>query len=264
MKADNLLDKTFLITGASSGIGSAIAYELAARGANLIISARRTEKLKLVAEKSKQLGAGKVYLFPLDLSILDQIDRLELFIENNELTIDGLINSAGFGYSGNFVQMDFAQVEKMFQVNVLGLMYLTQRIAIKMIDQGFGEIINLASLAGKVATADYAIYAATKSAIISFSHALRLELKDSGVHLTVVNFGPVNTPFFDQIEKQRREKSLNSYFTLEVEKAAKIVVNSLGKNKREVNRPFILSMGALVYQLAPQFTEKIIVNYFDA
>ncbi len=264
MKTDDLLDKTFLITGASSGIGSAIAYELAARGANLIISARRTEKLNRVAEKSKQLGAGKVYLFPLDLSILDQIDRLELFIENNELTIDGLINSAGFGYSGNFVQMDFAKVEKMFQVNVLGLMYLTQRIAIKMIDQGFGEIINLASLAGKVATADYAIYAATKSAIISFSHALRLELKDSGVHLTVVNFGPVNTPFFDQIEEQRREKSLNSYFTLEVEKAAKIVVNSLGKNKREVNRPFILSMGAIVYQLAPQFTEKIIVNYFDA
>lgn len=264
MKTDTLLNKTFLITGASSGIGCAIAYELAAKGANLIISARRIQQLERVAEKSKQLGAGKVYIFPLDLSDLNQIDRLELFIEKNELTIDGLINSAGFGYSGNFVQMDFIQVEKMFQVNVLGLMYLTQRIAIKMIDQGFGKIINLASLAGKVATADYAIYAATKSAVIAFSHALRMELNKTGVDLTVVNFGPVKTPFFNQIDNLRKEKSLNSFFALEAEEAAKIVVNSLRKNKREINRPLILSVGAKVYQLAPQLIEKIIANYFDA
>ena len=144
MKVDDLENKTFLITGASSGIGCAIAYELASKGANLIISARRIEQLKRVAEKSKQLGAGKIYIFPLDLSNPEQIDRLELFIERNELRIDGLINSAGFGYSGHFVKMDFLEVEKMFRVNVLGLMYLTQRIAIKMIYQGSGEIINLA------------------------------------------------------------------------------------------------------------------------
>lgn len=263
MKQSDLKGKTFLITGASSGIGRQIAYELGSRGANLILSARRVNILEKVEEKLKESGAGKVILFPLDLSNIEEIDRLELFIIKNDLIIDGLINSAGFGYSGNFVTMDFNQVERMFQVNVLGLMYLTQRIAIRMIDQGHGELMNLASLAGKIATADYAVYGATKAAIIAFSHSLRMELKKTGVHLTVVNFGPVDTPFFDRIENQRKEKSLNSFFTLDVEQAAQVVVKNLGKNKKEINRPFTLGLGAKLYQLAPNFVGKIVDNYFE-
>ena len=258
-----LTNQTFLITGASSGIGARIAEELAIKGAHLILAARRVNYLNVISDRAKKLGASSVTIFPLDLSNLEHIDRLLLFIEKNNLKIDGLINSAGVGYSGPFVNMEFDDAEYLFRVNVLGLMYLTQQIAIQMIDQGKGEIVNLASLAGKVPTKGYAVYAATKAAIIAFSHALRMELKNTGVHLTVVNFGPVKTSFFDHIEDKRKEKSMNSFFTLEVDEAAEIVVKSLGKNKREINRPFLLNLGHKLYSLAPQIVEKALLYYFD-
>lgn len=263
MHKKDLHNKTILITGASSGIGAQTACDLAERGANLILVARRLNRLESLKIKCKQLGAGKVWVFPLDIANAIHIDRLNDFIMENGLSIYALINNAGFGYGGPFAKMDFNKVEELFQVNVLGLMYLTQKIAIYMLDQGYGHIINVASLAGKVPTADYAIYAATKAAVIAFSDSLRMELQDQGIAVTVVNFGPVDTPFFDQMTSARKEKALQSFYTLEVEEAAKIIAQVVGKNKREINRPFMLNVGAKIYQLAPRLIETILLKYFE-
>lgn len=259
----DLQGKMILITGASSGIGAETACELAQRGASLILSARRIDRLEELKEKCERFGGGEIYIFPMDLAMVDQIDRLENFIDKNGLQIDILINNAGFGYAGPFVEMDFNQVENLFQVNVLSLMYLTQKIALRMLDQGKGQIINLASLAGKVATADYAIYAATKAAVISFSNSLRMELKDFGVNLTVINLGPVDSSFFDHIDGKRKEKVLNGFFTLEIKEAAEIVANAVGTSKREVNRPILLNIGAKLHNLAPSLVDQIILKYFN-
>lgn len=259
----NLREQTVLITGASSGIGQETAYKLAMRGANLILTARRVERLKAVKLQCEKIGAGKVVIFPMDLAQPNHIDRLLQFINKKEMAVDVLINNAGFGYAGTFVEMDFQKVQDLFQVNVLGLMYLTQKIAIQMLDQGHGQIINQASLAGKVATADYAIYAATKAAVISFSNALRMELKTFNIALTVVNFGPVNTPFFDQIEGERKEKTLDSFFTLTTGQAAKVLADAVGSKKREINRPRILSVGAKLAQIAPSLVDSVVSKYYN-
>lgn len=259
----DLTNQTILITGASSGIGQETAYKLAMQGANLILTARRVERLEAVKIQCEKIGPGEVAIFPMDLAQADHIDRLFQFINKKEMTVDVLINNAGFGYAGPFVEMDFQKVHNLFQVNVLGLMYLTQKIAIQMLDQGHGQIINQASLAGKVATADYAIYAATKAAVISFSNALRMELKDFNIDLTVVNFGPVDTPFFDEIEGIRKEKTLDSFFTLTTSQAAKVLAEAVGSKKREINRPRLLSVGATLAQLAPSLVDSVVSKYYN-
>ncbi|MDN6195781.1 MAG: SDR family NAD(P)-dependent oxidoreductase, partial [Atopostipes suicloacalis] len=238
------------------------AYQLAKKNKNLILTARRVEKLKKIKDKCEKIGIGKIYVFPMDLSSVTQIDQLDRFIANNNIQIEVLINNAGFGYAGSFVKMSDKKIEELFRVNVLGLMYLTQRIAISMLDYGKGQIINLASLAGKVATADFAVYAATKAAVIAFSNALRLELKKHGINITLINFGPVDSPFFNKITGHRRKQSLNSPFILKTEAAAKQVVRAVGKNIREINRPLLLAFGAKLYSIAPALVDQVLLSYF--
>lgn len=259
----NIKGKTILITGASSGIGEETAYQLAKKGAHLILAARRVHELEMIQKRCKKMGNGRINIFPMDLSNINDIDRLERVLTNKNIQIDILINSAGIGYAGSFVQMTDQRIEKILKVNLLGLIYLTKRLALKMIDQEKGQIINLASLAGKVARANHAIYAASKSAVIAFSNSLRLELKSLGIRVTVINFGPVNSPFFDKIEGPEKEKSLNSIFTLETEEAAKIVINTISKNKREVNRPFSLAVASKLYNLFPSLGDHILLKYFN-
>ena len=257
-----LKDKTILITGASSGIGDYVAYEAATKGANLVLCARREDKLRDVKSRCEALGASTVYAIPLDLDDPDSMDRLVKQLDEMTIRIDTLINNAGFGHSEPFVTTDFKLVQNMFQVNVLGLMYLTQQLALIMLEQGSGQIINVASLAGKTSTPNYATYGATKGAVISFSNALRMELKPHNIQVTTVNFGPVDTPFFDNIEKNRREASVNGPLALTVTKAAQTVVKTIGTAKREVNRPLLLAAGAKFYALVPEVGDYILMNFF--
>ena len=252
-----------LITGASSGIGEETAYQLAESGKNLILIARRLEKLEQVKQRCEEIGSKKCLVFPIDLTKTSQIDQVLDYIEKKNIVIDVLINNAGFGHLGPFLEMDYAKIENLFKVNVLSLMYLTQKIALRMLDQKSGKIINLASLAGKVSRKDFAVYAATKAAVIAFSNSLRLELKNQGIHVCLINFGPVKSPFFDQIEGPGIEKSKNSFFALETEKAAGYVVKAVQKNIREINRPILLNLGAKLYNLLPTLVDKILLVYFN-
>lgn len=256
------MSKTILITGASSGIGEYVAYEAAAKGANIVLCARREDKLLDVKYRCVELGAGQVYVIPVDIANPESLDRLIDYLAEMNIQVDTLINNAGFGHSEPFVTTDFDLVTNMFQVNVLGLMYLTQQIALTMLDNGCGQIINVASLAGKTSTPNYATYGATKGAVISFSNALRMELKPHNIQVTTVNFGPVDTPFFDNIERNRREASVNGPFSLTVTKAAEIVVKTIGTSKREVNRPLLLAAGAKFYALIPEVGDYILMNVF--
>lgn len=256
-------NQTILITGASSGIGQQVAYESAKDGANLILCARRTDKLEEVKNTCESLGAHSVRIFSLDIGEPENIDNLMDFLNIENIQVDVLINNAGFGHDEPFLETDFDLVLDLFKVNVLGLMYLTQKIAVNMLDQPKGQIINIASLAGKVSTPNYATYGATKGAVISFSNALRMELKAVNIQVTVVNFGPVDTPFFDHVGSDRKEKADKSPFTLTVEQAGKIVTNTIGTKKREVNRPLLLAAGAKIYHVAPQLVDYVLVKYYN-
>lgn len=259
-----LKDKTVLITGASSGIGLEAAYEAAQAGANLVLSARRVDKLVEAKLNCEELGAGEVIAFPVDIADPDSVDTLVVYLKKEAIQIDVLVNNAGFGHSEPFVDLDFQVVTDLFRVNVIGLMYLTQKVAIMMLDQEKeGQIINVASLAGKVSTPNYTAYGATKGAVISFSNALRMELKPFNIHVTTVNFGPVDTSFFDNIERSRRESAENNPFRLSATTAGEIVAQTIGTKKREVNRPILLAIGAKLYEFIPAIGDYILVKYFE-
>lgn len=252
---------TVLITGASSGIGKQTAFEEAMKGSNLILVARRLDKLEEVKAICEQLGSDSVRIHVLDISEANSIDQLTSYLKEERVQVDVLINNAGFGNSESFFALDFKIVQAIFQVNIIGLMYLTQQIALHMLENGSGQIINVASLAGKVSTPKYTAYGATKGALISFSNALRLELKEYNIHVTVVNFGPVDTPFFDQIDRSKKQMAKNGHFTLPEDKAGKIVSDTVGTKKREVNRPLLLAAGAKIYHLFPSLGDYILSEF---
>lgn len=249
----NLLNQTVIVTGASSGIGKDVAINAAKCGANLILVARNEAKLLQVKNECIRVGAESArheYLI-VDMSDPDQIvEGVKKAHEIND-DIDVLVNAAGFGDFSNYLEADFDKIEKMFRVNVLGLMLMTRLVAEKMIDNGRGHIFNVGSMAGKITTPKSAAYAATKAAVIAFSDGLRLELKPFGVYVTTINPGPVKTNFFDVADHSGNYLDSVKNMALDPDKLAWEIVNTFGKNKREINRPRYMELAAVLYKLAP-------------
>lgn len=260
---NKLKDKVIWITGASSGIGEELAYQLAEQGATVIISARRKDKLVAIkAECVKRFDANMI-VYPLDVSDPNEIKRAVDHLSSKLKKIDVLVNSAGFGHTGYFIDYDFSKAEQMFKVNVLGLMYMSQLVALKMIPNNSGQIVNISSIAGKIATPKSSIYAATKHAVTGFSNALRLELKEHNIDVTTINPGPVETAFFDVFDPNREYVNSIRPFVLEVEEVASKTVKAIASPKREVNMPFILEVANRVYTLFPKTGDYLTRTIFN-
>ena len=260
---NDLVGKTVLITGASSGLGEAIAYEASKKGAKVILCARRVDKLKIILEKCQKLSQQEGAYYALDIADYNQVEEVFENIVIDFEKIECLVNCAGFGLFEPFLETNFKETEKMFSVNVLGLMYLTQKIALEMAKNGAGHIINIASQAGKMATPKSSIYAATKFAVIGFSNSLRLELKPLGIAVTTVNPGPIRTPFFDLADPSGDYLNSVSAFSLEPEQLAKRIVQSMGTFKREINAPFVMEFASKCYQLFPHVGDYLASNVFN-
>lgn len=258
-----LTGKTVFITGASSGIGEEMAYEAARQGANLVLAARREEKLNSVKQKCENLSGISASVFKLDVSDPDSIIQTVDKIIEQTGTIDVLINNAGFGFTNDFLTFDMKKAESLFRVNVLGLMYITQLVALHMAKNQAGHIFNVGSIAGKAATPKTAVYSASKFAVIGFSNALRLELRPLNIKVTTVNPGPVDTDFFDQFDPEGDYLGKVKLFVLTPEKVAKKTIDAIGKNKREINLPGILSSASYFYQLFPRIGDFLTIKLFD-
>lgn len=249
----NLLDQTVLVTGASSGIGRMVAINAAQAGANLILVARNSEKLASVKQECIEVGSEYSNHEYLSIDMADTkaiVDGVET-IEDNFNTVDVLVNAAGFGDFSNYLDTDFDTVEKMFRVNVLGLMLMTRLIAKQMVDAGHGHIFNVGSMAGKIATPKSAAYAASKAAVIGFSDGLRLELNPLNVWVTTVNPGPVDTNFFEVADHSGTYLQSVKNFVLDPNKLAIEIVNSFNRKKREINRPRYMELASILYKMAP-------------
>lgn len=252
-KMNNLLNQTVLVTGASSGIGKDVAINSARMGANLILVARSEDKLIQVKNECTRVGAENAHheYILIDMSdpkqITDGVDQAFEISEN----IDILVNAAGFGDFSNYLDTEFSTVEKMFRVNVLGLMLMSRLIAGKMISNGHGHIFNVGSMAGKITTPKSAAYSATKAAVIGFSDGMRLELKPFGIRVTTINPGPVATNFFDVADHGGNYLDSVKYFVLDPDKLAWDIVNTFNKSKREINRPRYMELAAVLYRIAP-------------
>ena len=126
-----------------------------------------------------------------------------------------------------------------------------------------GHIINIASMAGKMATPKSTIYSATKFAVIGFSNALRLELKPFGIHVTTVNPGPIETNFFNIADPNGSYLDKIGAMVLQADDLAKEIVNTFGKNKREINRPRLMNTAAFFYQVFPTIGDYLAGGIFN-
>lgn len=188
------MDKKFaLITGASSGFGVDFAHILAKEGKNLIITARRVSNLEALKAEIENKYQVQVIVIPADLSTLEGTKSL---IDNSQqYEVDVLINNAGFGVYGHYLDSTWEDLNKMIQVDITALSYLTHAFGNKMKKSGGGNILLVGSVAAFQATPTYAAYAASKSYVLHLGEALNYELKSSGVNVTVLNPGITATEF---------------------------------------------------------------------
>lgn len=195
-------DKNVLITGASSGIGEAFAYLLAAQGANLAITARSLDKLQVLAETLRSRHAVKVEVVTSDLAAPTGARRLVEALTSREFSVELLINNAGFGARGEFADLSIARQLEMIQVNVSSLVELTHLILPDMKSRREGAILNVASTASFQAVPYFAVYGATKAFVLSFSEALWYECKTYGIRVTALCPGSTATNFQDTAGSQ--------------------------------------------------------------
>ncbi|MFS0656314.1 SDR family NAD(P)-dependent oxidoreductase [Bacillus sp. 179-C3.3 HS] len=249
---ERLKGKRIWITGASGGIGEKMAYLASAQGAEIIISARRIEKLERVKEKIVNHG-GKCRIVQLDVSQLENIDRAYQEVG----AVDILVNNAGFGVFDLVEDASIEEMVSMFEVNVIGLIACTKKVIPDMKQRGQGHIINIASQAGKIATPKSAIYSASKHAVLGFSNSLRMELVDCGIHVTTVNPGPIATDFFTIADRSGEYVKNVDFMMLNPDKVAGKIVAAMMTKKREINLPGWMNAGSKLYQLFPFLFEKV-------
>ena len=190
-------DRWALITGASSGIGAEFARLLAGRGMHLVLVARRRELMEELAEELDTRHGTQTEIIVSDLGEPGQVKQLVDETNSRGVTVDLLVNNAGFGFVGEFATTDVDRMSEMIRVNIAALTELTYAFLPGMLQRGEGAVINVASVAGFQPVAYMPVYSATKAFVLHFSEALWAELRDHGVTVTALCPGTTRTEFFD-------------------------------------------------------------------
>ena len=239
-----------LVTGASSGIGAEIAKLLAAKGYNLIVVARRAERLADLKSKILKTYPVKIIEVELDLSSPDSAKRLFNLVLEKKITVEILVNNAGVGMQGKFLEMDVYQIEKMFQLNMTTLTLLTLLFGNEMKRMGGGYILQVSSASAFLPTPYVSAYAATKAFVLSFSEALTFEFRGSGVSVTTLYPGITTTEFNEHAEANSPGFMKPSILT--AEQVAKIGLRAMFKRRRKIVPGFINKVTAIVNGVFPR------------
>ncbi len=186
-----------VITGASSGIGEALAHLFAREQQTLVLVARRKDKLDGLAKALNSKYGVKVHVIALDLQQMGAAAQLMNEVSNLKLTVDTLVNNAGFGVSAPFAKSDASQTSGMMQLNMVALTELTHMVLPMMLERGHGRIMNIASVVAFQPCPYFAVYAATKAHVLSFTEALAEEMRGRGILVTAVCPGSTATEFHD-------------------------------------------------------------------
>jgi len=188
---------TALITGASSGIGRALAREFAAHGHDVVLVARTSDALDVLAAELAREHGVRASALSTDLTHVDAVPRLVAELDAAETTIDVLVNNAGFALQGAFAELPIDRQLQMIQLNAMVLTDLTRRFLPGMLARGRGGVLNVGSTAAFQPGPFMAVYYATKAYVVSFSEALAEELSGSGLRVSCVAPGPTETRFAD-------------------------------------------------------------------
>jgi short-subunit dehydrogenase len=195
----HLSNNTALVTGASSGIGRAIASELAAAGCNLILVARSAPALQRVAAQLSAAHTVQVDMLAADLAQADCGPAIQQQLETRGLHADILVNNAGIGNYGPFETLSSRTEQELIAVNIAAVVGLSHAVIPGMLSRGSGAILNIASTSAFQPCAFMAVYAASKAFVLSFSEALWAEYRGRGIHVVALCPGPVETPFITKL-----------------------------------------------------------------
>jgi uncharacterized protein len=201
MRQNSWSGKQALITGASSGIGAATARLLAGRGLRVILTARRVDRLQSLA-KELQASGGSAEVLSADLEQSEDRARLTAEVLQRFGCPDVLVNNAGIGWYGYYADMSPELAHKMLELNVCAVMDLTRQFLPHMRQRHSGAIINISSIAGSIPSQGIAMYSGTKAFLNAFTTSLHREMRRSGVSISVLQPGPVQTEFFDLAASQ--------------------------------------------------------------
>jgi uncharacterized protein len=250
MKIDNC---NALITGASAGIGREFARQLAGRAHSLILVARREERLSELRDELTGNHPGlMVHIRKINLSNLSQVEELIAWLEREKIDVDLLINNAGLGDLGPFATSDPTRNEEMMLVNMVALTSLTRRLLPQMIAKKRGAILNVSSSAGFLPIPGFAIYAATKAYVTSFSEALRAELLGTGLTVCALCPGPVHTEFQQAAKRPGgRPESGPEFVHVPVEQVVRDALAAIEADRPLVIPGFVMKLGMFLVRMTP-------------
>lgn len=202
MKAPDLSNQWALITGASSGFGVDFAHLLAQRGMHLVLTARREDRLNALAAELHQQYKTEVRIFAQDLNAPDGVASLHQAVLEQKIELEVLINNAGFGLWGPFLDAEWSDIQQMLKVDIQVLTELSHRFGREMRDRGHGYILQVASIGAYQPSPLYAAYSAAKAYVLSLGEAMAEELKGSGVSVSVLSPGVTRTEFLEVAGQQ--------------------------------------------------------------
>ncbi|TGE21414.1 SDR family oxidoreductase [Hymenobacter aquaticus] len=253
-----------LITGASRGIGRALATELARRGYNLLLTARSADQLaQLAAELGPRHGV-QIHFLPLDLAEVGAATRLADWARAQTAELAVLVNNAGYGLWGRFADLPLAAQQNMLQLNMLLPVELTHQLLPLLRQQPKAYILNVASTAAYQAVPTLTLYAASKAFLLTFSRGLRYELRDSSVSVTCLSPGATTTDFADRAGMSAGLQEVAAKLSMTPEQVAHAGVVALLSGQAEVIPGALNKVSATLTGFVPKsITEKIAANIYE-
>jgi short-subunit dehydrogenase len=259
----DFLECTALITGASAGIGREMARQLAGVAGTLILLARRTDRLEALRGELLKLNPGlRVVCETVDLADQQQVEAFAQRLQDDGVELDFLINNAGFGDSGTFETSDWATIEKILQVNVVALTCLCHQLIPVLRRHRPGAILNVSSIASLLPVPRLAVYAATKAYVSSFSEGLRAELRGTGISVTHLCPGPVDTEFQQAARRSGEPASEHApdFLKVSVEEVARAGLRAVARDRARVFPGLWMNVLALGLGLLPLFILRVFLN----
>lgn len=252
-----------LVTGASSGLGEEFAHQLAGRCNQMILIARRQDRLtRLAGDLKEEYPHLDVLFFAVDLINREERTNFIQLLSDHGARPDLIVNNAGMGDYGEFSQAEWPKLEQMLELNINALTQLTHALLPHMIENNFGDILNVSSLASVLPIPDFAVYAASKAYVTSFSEALRLELKDSNINVLALCPGPVHTEF-GKVAMRGEDKNKipgAEFFYTDKEQVVAEALEGLDESKARVYPGWKIGLAAAVITALPLVALRLVMG----